>query len=174
MVRCDSRLAVSKGNGSAPTADGAFAGLLWISIGPGGESVHVLDAAGLVVFIVPGLIAFGVDFVTGCIYLPGSGTASPPFVTTAGFSADSDPPAQPSGVNPSEWVCIIFDLQLGRTYADVLSELADGTLRIGIHVQGFSSGGSESLINVPEPGTALLLALGLGGLAAGRRRALCA
>lgn len=38
--------------------------------------VAILDAAGLVVFIVPGLIAFGVDFVTGCIYLPGSGTAA--------------------------------------------------------------------------------------------------
>ena len=63
-------------------------------------------------------------------------------------------------------------LQLGGTYADVLSELASGALRIGIHVQGFASTGSESLINTPEPGTALLLALGLGGLAAGRRRVL--
>ncbi|MCC7330648.1 MAG: hypothetical protein IT484_10960 [Gammaproteobacteria bacterium] len=33
--------------------------------------VAILDAAGLIVFIVPGLVAFGVDFVTGCIYLPG-------------------------------------------------------------------------------------------------------
>jgi len=37
------------------------------NIDPG---VAILDAAGLVVFIVPGLIAFGVDFATGCIYLP--------------------------------------------------------------------------------------------------------
>lgn len=33
--------------------------------------VAILDAAGLIVFLVPGLVAFGVDFVTGCIYLPG-------------------------------------------------------------------------------------------------------
>jgi hypothetical protein len=32
--------------------------------------VAVLDAAGLLLFIVPGLIAFGVDFSTGTIYLP--------------------------------------------------------------------------------------------------------
>lgn len=35
--------------------------------------VAILDAAGLIVFLVPGLVAFGVDFVTGCIYLPGGG-----------------------------------------------------------------------------------------------------
>jgi hypothetical protein len=38
--------------------------------------VAILDAAGLIVFIIPGLIAFGVDFMTGCIYLPGSARAS--------------------------------------------------------------------------------------------------
>jgi hypothetical protein len=38
--------------------------------------VAILDAAGLIVFIVPGLIAFGVDFITGCIYLPGGQRAA--------------------------------------------------------------------------------------------------
>lgn len=38
--------------------------------------VAILDAAGLIVFIIPGLIAFGVDFLTGCIYLPGGSRAS--------------------------------------------------------------------------------------------------
>ena len=38
--------------------------------------VAVLDAAGLLLFIVPGLIAFGVDFVTGTIYLPGTEQAN--------------------------------------------------------------------------------------------------
>lgn len=32
--------------------------------------VAVLDAAGLLLFIIPGVIAFGVDFSTGAIYLP--------------------------------------------------------------------------------------------------------
>jgi hypothetical protein len=32
--------------------------------------VAILDAAGLLVFIIPGLVAFGVDFMTGTIYLP--------------------------------------------------------------------------------------------------------
>ena len=103
--------------------------------------------------------------------LPSANDASPPFVATAGFLADSDPPAQPNGVNPGEMLGIIFDLQIGSTFADVLAELENGDLRIGIHVQGFGTGGSESFVNdpIPEPGTVLLLGLGLAGLAARRR-----
>jgi hypothetical protein len=33
-------------------------------------AVAALDAVGLLFFIIPGLIAFGVDFATGAIYLP--------------------------------------------------------------------------------------------------------
>ena len=84
--------------------------------------------------------------------LPGANNASPPFVTSVGFSADSDPPAQPLGVNPGEMLLVRFDLIGGQTFADALSELADDTLRVGIHVQGFATGGSESFVT-PEPGT---------------------
>jgi hypothetical protein len=101
--------------------------------------------------------------------LPAANNASPPFVTTAGFSADSVEPVQPLGVNPGETLGIVFDLIGGQTFADTLGELAAGTLRIGIHVQGYYSGGSESFVNVPEPSTALLISIGLVGLAARRR-----
>ena len=104
--------------------------------------------------------------------LPAGNNASPPFVATAGFTADSNPPAQPNGVNPGETVTIIFDLQSGGTLQDVLDELGDGRLRIGVHVQGFASSGSEAFVNtpLPEPGALALLGAGLLGLAwAGRR-----
>lgn len=35
-------------------------------------AVVLLDAIGLFFFIIPGVIAFAVDFYTGCIYLPGN------------------------------------------------------------------------------------------------------
>jgi hypothetical protein len=117
----------------------------------------------------------GVSFSQGASpgNLPAGNNATPPFVATSGFTADSDPPAQPNGVNPGETLTIVFDLQGGGTLADVLAELGDGRLRIGVHVQGFASGGSESLVNTPLPEPALLALLGVGlvGLArAGRRR----
>ena len=112
--------------------------------------------------------------------LPGANSASPPFVTTAGFSADSDPPVQPNGVNPNESLGILFNLIGGQSFGDVITELNSADLRIGIHVQGFASGGSESFVNnppddprpprVPEPASLLLFGIGLLGLGAFARR----
>ena len=102
--------------------------------------------------------------------LPGAQWVSPPFQTTAGFSADSTAPVQQSGVNPGESLVIVFELVAGATWLDVLSQLTSGALRIGVHVQGYASGGSESLVSVPEPASALLLSLGLTAISFTRRR----
>jgi hypothetical protein len=109
--------------------------------------------------------------------LPGGASITPAFVATAGFSAGSDPPVQPNGVNPGELLSIGFTLQPGRTYADVLGDLDSAALRVGIHVQGFASGGSESFLNVPQPpnlvpapGAAALALLGAGLVDRLRRR----
>ena len=126
--------------------------------------------------------------------LPGGNTVSPVFETSTEpffampLSADSDPRVQPNGVNPEEYLGILFDLQSDGTFADVLTELQDATLRIGIHVQGFAliegeeEEGSESFINtdeegfipphsVPEPATMVLLASGILRIAvSGKKR----
>ncbi len=116
----------------------------------------------------------GTDFSQGASpgNLPGGNDCDPAFVTTAGFSADSEPPAQPNGVNPGEYVTIRFNLIGGGTFADVIDEISGGTLRIGIHVQGFSSGGSEGFVFCPDPvpAPAAFGLLGILGVAALRRR----
>ena len=92
------------------------------------------------------------------------------------FSSDSNPPSVFSkGVNNgtppnNEWVQIDFQLVGGNTYSDVLATIESDDTVIGLHVQGFDDGGSESFINdgngvIPEPGTLLLLGSGLAGLA---------
>jgi hypothetical protein len=114
------------------------------------------------------------------------------FETTKGFLADSDhPKTQQNGVNPGESLSIIFDLINGKTYDETIAALDgpvddpdDNDLRIGIHVQGFAGGGSESFVNgppnppsaqVPEPMTLLawmgLGAFGIVGARFGRKRA---
>jgi hypothetical protein len=106
--------------------------------------------------------------------LPGGNLISPAFETTAGFSADSNPPVQSNGVNPGETVTIYFSLQSGGTIADVISELYSRELRIGLRVQGFASGGGESFVNevlpVPLPAAGWLMLSGLGALRVMRRR----
>jgi hypothetical protein len=115
--------------------------------------------------------------------LPGGNSVSPAFQTTVGFLADADSPPPKNGVQTGEWLVIDFLLKSGKTFADVLAALAlpgsiptDATpwLRVGLHVQSFTGGFSESFINspIPEPETyAMLLAgLGLVGFAARRRK----
>ena len=100
--------------------------------------------------------------------LPGGNAVQPPFNVTAGFLADSDPPVQPNGVNPGESLGILFDST--GDFADVIAAINQGltgpivageSLRIGIHVQGFESGGSESFVLTPEPGSLLLGSIGI-------------
>jgi len=104
--------------------------------------------------------------------LPGAQNAVPPFQVTQGFLAEAVPSPSMNGVGMGEWVMIDFDLQAGQGFADVIDDLTTGDLRIGIHVIAFASGGSESFINlpVPEPGTGLLVGVGLVALCARRRR----
>ncbi len=104
--------------------------------------------------------------------LPGRNNINPSFQVTAGFLADADNPAPKWGVSPGQWLGIIFDLQGTQTYADVITELTDGSLRIGMHVINFESGGSESFVNnpVPVPAAVWLLGSGLLGLVGVARR----
>jgi hypothetical protein len=107
--------------------------------------------------------------------LPGGNDVG--FDATRGLTADSDSPKVPqNGVNPGETLGVVLQLNNGNNYGDVLTALADSSLRVGLHVQAFAGGGSESFVNnpgggtppaVPEPST--LAIFGLGALFAGRR-----
>ena len=119
----------------------------------------------------------GVDFGLGAspARIPGGRTLPDPFETTVAFNTSSNPPTESNGVNPGETAGIVFDLQSGMTFANVLADLDSGALRIGLKVAGFADGGSESFVNVPqpvpEPSTALgLVTFALVGYAYARRR----
>ena len=104
--------------------------------------------------------------------LPGGNNLNPSFSTSAGFSADSDAPVSSNGVTSGEWLTITFNLLPAQTYTSVISALSlpnnggVGDLRVGLHVQSFADGGSESFVNVsnpvPEPETYAMLLAGLG------------
>lgn len=125
----------------------------------------------------------GVDFSSGGSppSLPGgNGFGFPTGMPGTTFRATSNPPSQPNGVNPGEWVELVFTLQAGQTFDDVISALNLGisnpfhsdALLVGIHVIGFDSGGSESFVLIPLPASVWIGLSGLGIVAfgAGRRR----
>jgi hypothetical protein len=117
----------------------------------------------------------GVSFSEGASpgNLPGGSAVG--FVATTGFTADSDPPAAPNGVNSaSEWLTIRYSLQGGQTFDDTIASLNNGSLRIGMHVQAIGTEGeSDGFVNtvvIPLPTTAGLALAGLGAVAIRRRR----
>ena len=94
--------------------------------------------------------------------LPGANLADPDFVVTSGMSADADNPVYSKGVNNwtgstggGEWVEMKFLLYGSKTFQNVIDALQlngnSPQLRIGIKVQGFADGGSESFLSNPLP-----------------------
>lgn len=172
-------------------AGGGFVLFTFSNVGPLASSItdvyfdDSVDGAG-----VPGVLAgngsvfngTGVSFSFGASpgNLPGGNDPAYSFaVSPVGASADSNSPTAPRGVNPGETLGLSMALLGGVSFADVIAALdaggVDTGLRIGLHVQAFGDGGSESFISrpspVPLPAAAWLLLSAMGGMAMlGRRR----
>lgn len=111
----------------------------------------------------------GVDFVQDMAApnMPGWDQVLPTFEATASFTSVAVNPAAHNGVSEFETLGIIFDLQAGLSFADVLTDLETGALRIGLHGIDFLDEGSESFVNaspVPVPAAVWLFGSGLIGL----------
>lgn len=88
------------------------------------------------------------------------------------FSAEANSPTQPQGVNPGEFISFTFNLQSGKSIADVYNGFSGGNLAplaIAFHVQGLPGGKSDwygtsnvTPKDIPEPFTMLGTAAALG------------
>lgn len=77
------------------------------------------------------------------------------------FAIGATPSPIKNGIGPGEWLAVIFDLQQGSSFSDLILQLNDGDFRIGQEIHGVSS----NLITVngaavPEPASAVILGIG--------------
>jgi hypothetical protein len=103
----------------------------------------------------------------------------------AAYGIKADAPVEPMGVNPGEWVQVIFNLTSLNNYGVVENMLMNQSLRVGVHVQAIDpSGKSDSFVatyvpptippqppvTVPAPAAMVLGSLGMGLVGFLRRR----
>ncbi|MHC4476709.1 MAG: hypothetical protein ACYTEL_13755 [Planctomycetota bacterium] len=118
-----------------------------------------------------------VDFTEGAnpAHLPGFSITGYKLVTgytlDVNDTADADPPPTFNGVQAGEWLGVLFDLKPGTDFDAVINGLNDGSILIGLKVQGFGEY-SESFTNngvIPVPGAIALGAMGVACVAWLRR-----
>lgn len=115
--------------------------------------------------------------------LPGGNAVN--FEVSAGFVADADLGARGNardGLNmSSDFVTIRATLRDGFAYSDILDRITSGMTRFGLHIRSIGArDGSDSYVTpgdntppppaIPAPLAASMAMVGLGGLAARRRR----
>ncbi|MEO0964453.1 MAG: PEP-CTERM sorting domain-containing protein [Planctomycetota bacterium] len=95
--------------------------------------------------------------------LPGANNATPPFNATPSLSADVNPGPPTNGVNAaSDILGLVYELDGGLDFSDVIADLNSGELRVGYHIRSIGTADdSDSYVGfIPEPGTLALLAAG--------------
>ena len=111
---------------------------------------------------------------------PGNPPGVAPWTTVFSIDSDTQGPAPNDGLDDSQdLLTVMFDLQSGKTFDDVVNAINGSTIRTAFHVRSIDGGGSDSYVSgggtggdqpVPEPSTYALFLFGLGSVLYAKRR----
>lgn len=76
------------------------------------------------------------------------------------YSINADPARPKNGLHYEDYVSILFDLNNGVVFDDVIADLDAQLLGVGIHAQSLPGGTSAAFATVPEPATLALIGIG--------------
>ena len=76
------------------------------------------------------------------------------------FSIDADPAGPKNGLHYEDYLSVLFDLESGIVFDDIISAIDGYSLGIGAHAQALPGGVSASFSTIPEPATMALVGLG--------------
>jgi hypothetical protein len=133
----------------------------WNSLDPGDPSsitqIYFDDDSGILSDISEITTSSGVNYYEPSKVgnLPGGNALDPRF--RGDFSVEPEPPTAPNGINPGEYLSLLFDID--GDFESLITALEGNQLRVGFHVQAFGDGGSEAFVNnlvavvdeTPEP-----------------------
>jgi hypothetical protein len=116
------------------------------------------------------------QFVVGAnpVDLPEGANANPGFVATQTFNAQAKGQSLGKGVNKGDYITISLTLASGKNWQTVSNDLTSGALRVAVYGQNFNgvASASESFVNLPEPATVAILAMGFAALPLTARKTL--
>jgi hypothetical protein len=125
-------------------------------------TIYIDDNAG----VLSGLASITQSPIGFTNFAPGATPTNIPGGNTAGFSADTALSAQRSsptgGIDVGEYVSILYNIVVGKNFADVINAMDLALMRVGLHVQGIQPSNLSDSFLTPVPGAVILGLLGLG------------
>lgn len=78
------------------------------------------------------------------------------------YAIEADPARPKNGLHYQDYVSVLFDINYGVTFDNIITSIGGGVLGVGLHVQSMPGGTSASFTTIPEPTTLALLGIGTG------------
>lgn len=76
------------------------------------------------------------------------------------YAIEAEPARPKNGLHYQDYVSVLFDINSGITFDNIIASIGGGSLGVGLHVQSLPGDTSAAFSTVPEPATMVLMGIG--------------